>query len=264
MTSIDPLKSGFFCWIELATTDQSAAKQFYGSLFGWTADDIPMGPGDLYTIFQLHGRGAAAAYTLPPDRRAAGIPPNWMLYILAENADEAAARVAQAGGKICKPAFDVMEMGRMAVLEDPTGAAFCVWQVKGQGSGGLAADEPGTLVWADLNTPDPARARKFYADVFGWNFVEDTRSVPPYGYLQIQNGEKFIGGIPPVDPAGAQLPPHWLPYFLVASCDATVAQAKPLGASVLQPAFTMEGIGRIAVLGDPQGAVFALYEPHRR
>jgi uncharacterized protein len=261
MTNVDSLKSGFFCWIELATTDQNAAKHFYGSLFGWTANDLPMGPGDLYTMFQLHGQGAGAAYTLRPEQRAAGLPPNWMIYILTESADATAERAAQAGGKIHKPAFDVMEMGRMAVLQDPTGAVFCVWQPKGQSGGGLAVGEPGTLCWADLHTPDPARARQFYGDVFAWKFVEDTRSAPPSGYLQIQNGDKFIGGIPHSHPASANLPPHWLPYFQVSNCDATAAQAKVLGASLPREPFTMEGIGRIAVLADPQGAVFAIYQP---
>jgi hypothetical protein len=259
MTNFDPLKSGFFCWIELATTDQNAAKQFYGSLFGWTANDMPMGPSDVYTMFQLLGRSAGAAYTLRPDQRTAGLPPHWMLYILTESADATAERAAQAGGKIHKSAFDVMEMGRMAVLQDPTGANFCVWQAKGQGDG-LATGEPGTLCWADLYTPDPTRASQFYGNVFAWKFVEHAGSK---GYLQIQNGDKMIGGIPPLSPESAHLPPHWQPYFLVSSCDATVAQAKTLGAAIPQEPFTLEGIGRIAVLADPQGAVFAIFQPMR-
>src|SRR5260370_18855353 len=130
MTNVDKPSPGSFCGIELATTDQNAAKSFYTSLFGWAVTDNPMGPGDFYSIFKLHGRDAAAAYTMRKDQREQGVPPNWSLYIAVESADQAAAKAAQAGGKVLAPAFHVMDVGRMAVLQDPTSAVSCVWQAK--------------------------------------------------------------------------------------------------------------------------------------
>jgi predicted enzyme related to lactoylglutathione lyase len=257
MPNIDHHPPGDFTWIELATTDQAAAKNFYGALFGWTPNDMPMGPSEFYTIFRINERDVAAGYTMRADERAQGIPPHWGLYIAVENADESAAKAAHLGGKVLMPAFDVMEAGRMAVIEDPTGAIFCVWQAKkNQGVG--VTREPGTLCWADLNTSHPDRAGVFYADLLGWNIshAENDNS----GYLHIKNGHDFIGGIPPGTHRPPGVPPHWMIYFAVADVDATAAKAAELGAATQLAPMTMEGVGRMAVLSDPQGASFAIFK----
>jgi predicted enzyme related to lactoylglutathione lyase len=259
MPRIDKHKPGSFCWIELSTTDQNAAKNFYSSLFGWEVNDMPMGPDDFYTIFKLQAGDVSAACTLRPDQRAQGVPPNWLIYVAVDSADAAATRAAQAGGKVLAPAFDVMDVGRMAVLQDPTGATFSVWQAK-RHVGITFTDADGTLCWADLSTPDQARAGKFYADLFGWKLSVDTDDDPPSGYLHIQNGEDFIGGIPPAAYRDPHTPPHWLPYFQTSNCDATAAKAKQLGAKFYLEPMTMENVGRFGVLADPQGAVFAIFQ----
>ncbi len=256
MPHIDNHKPGSFCWNELSTTDQNAAKAFYNSLFGWTAKDEPMGPDSFYTMFLLKSSEVGAACTLQPDQRAAGLPSRWKLYIAVENADAAAERAVKAGGKLIAPAFDVMDAGRMAVIEDPTGAVFSVWQAR-KSHGFQLAGEPGTHCWADLNTPDAARARRFYTDVFGWKFIEDADT----GYLRIQNGDAFIGGVPPVHPNNPRTPAHWLSYTLVTDCYATAAKAKQLGAKPCLEPMAMKNVGHVAILTDPQGAAFALYEP---
>jgi uncharacterized protein len=257
MALIDKHAPGSFCWIELGTSDQNAAKNFYGALFGWAAQDIPMGPNDFYTMFQLEGRNAAAAYTLRPGQRSQGVPPHWMIYVAAENADESAKRTAQAGGQVLAPAFDVFDVGRMAVLQDPTGAVFSVWQPKSHSGIGIAAVD-GTLCWVDLSTPDAERAKRFYTDVFGWRITSGENDSS--GYLHIQNGEQFIGGIQPPAHRNPSAPPHWLAYFLAADCDVSTAKAKDLGANVLMPSMTMENVGRWSVVADPQGAVFAIFQ----
>ena len=99
MAKIDKSKPGSFCWIELSTSDQKAAKSFYGSLFGWEINDIPMGPDGVYTIFKLQDGDVGAACSMRPEQRAQGVPPHWMLYVAVESADAAAARAAQVGGK---------------------------------------------------------------------------------------------------------------------------------------------------------------------
>jgi len=259
MRHIEKHPPGAFCWIELATTDQNAAKSFYGALFGWAVNDFPMGPHDFYSMFQLEGRDTAAAYTIRPEQRSQGVPAHWMIYVAAESADTAANRVAQLGGKVLAPAFDVYDVGRMAVLQDPTRATFSVWQAKKQCGTGIAGVE-GTLCWADLSTPDQERAASFYSDLFGWRIVKEDED-PSHNYWHIVNGEEFIGGIPPASHRNPNIPPHWLAYFAVYDCDATTAKAEQLCAKLFLPPMNVEDVGRMAVLADPQGAVFAIFQP---
>ena len=264
MTDIDKHPAGSFCWIELHTSDQNAAKSFYSSLFGWEAHDNPMGPNDFYTEFKLQGREAAAGCTLRPEERSHGVPPHWMIYITVESADAAATKAQQLGGKVLAPAFDVMDAGRMAIIQDPTGATFCAWQAK-KSVGIRIAGVHGTLCWADLSTPDAKRAADFYSGMFGWQ-IENQRTdgtKDPSGYEHIKNGEHFIGGIPPAAyrPPGA--PAHWMAYFQVDDVDSCASKATGLGAKLCLAPMTMEGVGRLAVIADPQGAVFAIFKSAR-
>jgi predicted enzyme related to lactoylglutathione lyase len=257
MPVVEKHKPGSFCWIELATSDQSAAKSFYTSLFGWDVNDSPMGPGEFYSVFKLQGRDVAAAYTLRKEHVSQGIPPHWMLYVFVESADESANRAGELGGKVLCPAFDVFDLGRMAILQDPTGATFSIWQAKKHAGIGVAGDN-GSLCWADLNTPDPDRVGKFYSDLFGWKMMKDEHD--EHGYVHIMNGEEFIGGIPPANPRTAHTPPNWLAYFAVGDCDTSAAKAKQLGARFYMEPMTMENVGRFGVLADPQGAVFSIFQ----
>ena len=256
MTYIDKHPAGSFCWIELATTDQKAAKDFYGSLFGWSPQDSPIGPNEVYTIFKLEGRDAAAGYTLREDQRTHGVPPNWMIYITVDSTDQAATKAKQLGATVVMTPFDVMDLGRMAVIQDPTGAHFCVWQAAKNTGIGIAGVS-GSLCWADLSTPDPKRAGDFYSALFGWQIMADEKDKS--GYLHIKNGEHFIGGVPPAAHRSPGVPPHWLAYFWVDDVDASAAKAKQMGANLYVPPMTTENVGRMAVIADPQGAVFAIF-----
>jgi predicted enzyme related to lactoylglutathione lyase len=252
--------AGSFCWIELATTDQEGAKKFYSSLFGWSPNDNPMGPGEVYTIFRLDGRDAGAGYTMRKEQREQHIPPHWELYIAADNADDVVSKATKAGGKALMPAFDVMDLGRMAVLQDPTGAVFCAWQAK-KNSGIGAASEDNALCWADLITPDAQRAEQFYSSVFGWKLEKTPND--PSGYVHIKNGEHYIGGIPPAEAGDPKLPPHWIIYFQVADVEASTKKVQQLGGKVHMPPRKMEGVGTWSVVADPQGAAFALFKSGR-
>ena len=258
MPNIDSHSAGAFCWVELATTNQSAAKAFYAKIFGWSANDMPMGPDEVYTIFQLQGRAAAAGYTLRPDQLSSGVPPHWNLYVAVQNADATAARASELGGSVLAPPFDVFDAGRMAVVQDPTGAVVSVWQAKNSPGIGVF-NSPGALCWADLSTPDQARAGKFYSDLFGWQMMKEDED-PAHNYWHIKNGEDFIGGISPSAQHRAGTPAHWLAYFTVADCDATAAEAKNLGAALYMPPTDFEDVGRISVIADPQGATFAIFK----
>jgi hypothetical protein len=260
MPNVDTHAPGSFTWIELATKDQKAARDFYTSLFGWTVNESPMGPDFTYYTFQIDGRSTAAAYQITPEMQSKGVPPHWGIYVAVTSADEAAAKATAAGGKVLAGPFDVMDFGRMAVLQDPTGATINVWQAKTH-HGVQVAGEPGTFCWADLSTPDAPAAAKFYKDVFGWDAVEGEDKS---GYLHIKNGESFIGGIPPAEHRNPNVPPHWLAYYLVKDADAATEKAKGLGAQVFFGPMTMEGVGRWTVLADPQGAVFAVFQAMER
>jgi uncharacterized protein len=256
MPVIDKHAPGSFCLVELATTDQDAAKKFYGQLFGWSTSDHSMGPGGKYTLFRLEDRDVASGYTIQKEQQH--IPPHWDIYVSVESANDSTARAKELGGKVHAGPFDVMEYGRMAVLEDPTGAVFCVWQPK-TGIGIAMAGVPGAFCWADLSTPEPEKAKQFYEGLFGWKIVGSERDSS--GYLHIRNGEEFIGGIPPTSHRDPRTPPHWLAYFLVEDTDASTNKATELGARTYVPPMSIPNTGRFSVLADPQGAVFSLFQP---
>jgi hypothetical protein len=253
---------GSFCWFELSTTNQAQAKAFYGAIFGWQPSDQPVGPNDVYTIFKIDGRDAAAACTLRPDQLAHGVPPNWLLYVSVQNVDASAKRATGAGGTVLMPPFDVMESGRMALVADPTGAAFAIWEPRTHHGTGIVGDQ-GTGVWADLTTPDPVRAARFYHALFDWKIVAGKSMAPagPDDYGHIVNGHEFIGGVSPATPQSNGVPPHWLIYFAVSDCYATAAKTKSAGGAIVVPPMTVGEVRKFAVLADPQGAAFAVVEP---
>jgi predicted enzyme related to lactoylglutathione lyase len=255
------LRPGSFCWFELSTTDQSDAKRFYESLLGWTSNDSPIGPSEMYTIFNMDGRAAGACFTMQPEQRSQGIPPHWLVYVMVENADAAASRAASLGGSVVAPPFDVMEAGRMAIVSDPTGAMVALWQPKDHAGIGVWA-EPRSVGWADLQTRDQGKAAAFYSDLFGWKMVEGKSPKPakPGDYYHIMNGDDMIGGIPPPGQVDPHVPPHWMIYIEIADCKAATAKALSLGGRAYVDTMEIPDAGRISVVADPQGAVFGLHQ----
>lgn len=246
---------GTFCWVELATTDGEAAKKFYTELFGWTFTDNPMGPDMVYTMLQLDGKDVGALFKMDAEMTSMGIPPNWLSYISVTNADEAAAKAREAGATLLKEPFDVFTVGRMAVVQDPTGAVFALWQA-GTHCGAGISNVPNSFCWNELGTNDTARAGDFYTGVFGWG--KDVQNFDSMEYTMFSNGDRPAGGMYKITPEMGPIPPHWLVYFSVDDCDASVAKAESLGAKTMKPADDIPGIGRFAILTDPQGAAFAI------
>ena len=241
---------GSFCWIELATTDGPAAKKFYGELFGWEALDQPVGPDMVYTMLKLNGKDVGALYQKGEQMQQ--IPTHWASYIAVTSADETAAKAKTLGATVLQEPFDVMEAGRMAVITDPTGGHFCIWQPKvHQGIG--VRGETNSLCWNELLTNDPEKAIEFYTGLFGWKTKTDTGAV---AYTEIINGEDHIGGIMQIQPQMGPIPPHWGIYIAVADCDGTAQKATSLGGKQFVPPTDIPNVGRFAVLSDPQGAAF--------
>ena len=252
----DP-KPGSFCWIELGTTDNDAAKNFYTQLFDWEYQDHPMGPDGVYTMLLLDGKDVGGLYKLTADMLSAGVPPHWMSYVATENADETTEKAKAAGATVMNGPFDVSTLGRMAVIKDPTGAVFSIWQAK-DNKGTAVSGVPNAPVWNELGTNDTQKAGEFYSNVFGWT----TQQFPgPMEYTVFNNDGKGIGGMYQITPEMGPIPPNWLVYFAADDCDAKVQKATELGASVIRPAEDIPGVGRFAILADPQGAAFALLKP---
>lgn len=248
-------KPGTFCWVELGTTSGDAAKAFYTQLFGWDYVDNQMAPDMVYSMLQLNGKDVGALYQLSSEMRGQGIPPHWLSYVSVANADEAAGKVKAAGGILMKEPFDVFTVGRMAVVQDPTGAVFALWQA-GTHKGAGIANVPNSFCWNELGTTDTQKAGEFYSKVFGWS--SNVQTFGPMEYTTFSNGDRPAGGMYKITPEMGNIPPHWLVYFAVDNCDAKVQKATQLGASIMKPADDIPGIGRFGILLDPQGAAFAI------
>ena len=248
-------KPGTFCWVELATSDSEAAKTFYTQLFGWTYVDHPMGPDMVYTMLQLNGKDVGALYKLMAEQVSQGVPPNWLSYVSVTSADESTEKAKAAGATVLKEPFDVMTVGRMSVIQDPTGAVFALWQ-PGEHKGAGIYNVPSSLCWNELMTTDTAKDKEFYTTVFGWG--ADTQNFGDFEYTMFQNGERGAGGMLQITPQMGPIPSNWLVYFAVDDCDAKVKKATELGAQVMKPADDIPGVGRFAILTDPQGAAFAI------
>ena len=242
---------GSFCWIELATTDGPAAKKFYGELFGWEGSDTPISEGMVYTTLKLNGKDVGALYQKGGEEMK-HIPTHWASYISVTSSDETAAKAKALGGTVVMEPFDVMEHGRMAIIADPTGAHFCLWQPK-QHQGIGVRGETNSLCWNELLTNDTEKAKDFYTKLFGWNSKTDSGQTP---YTEWINGEDHIGGMMQIQPNMGPIPPHWGIYIAVDDCDGKVAQAQSLGGKTFVPPTDIPNVGRFAVLSDPQGATF--------
>lgn len=258
MPTITTHAPGTFCWPELATSDGDAANQFYTALFGWEANVQVMGPDMSYTIYKLRGVDVAAGFKMPPDMAKMGIPPYWGAYVAVENADAAVERAKALGGQLMQGPHDVMEHGRMAVLMDPDGATFSVWQAN-KNIGVQLLGEPGTLGWTQMNARNPEPLKKFYPALLGWKVQDDAMPAAMGGgfYTTFLKADGPAGGMMAMPP-DAPAPSHWLSYFAVTNVDESTAKAGTLGANTYVPPMDIPGVGRFSVLADPQGATFAL------
>jgi predicted enzyme related to lactoylglutathione lyase len=243
---------GTTIWVDLGTSDSEGAKAFYGGLFGWEVMDLGPEAGG-YAFFMRDGKMVGGIGPLQNPAQ----PPAWSTYFSTADADATAAAVRDAGGQVIFEPMDVMETGRMAIFADAGGAVFGVWQPK-QHTGMGVTNQPGSYCWTELATRDIAGAKQFYRSVFGWDAGGN-------GYVEWKLGDKHVGGgmamgenYPP------HIPPHWLIYFASDTIEQTVARAQELGGKALMPVTEIGGgMGRFAVIQDPQGAVFGVHEDAR-
>jgi uncharacterized protein len=241
---------GTLSWADLATSDAEGAKRFYGELLGWEYEDLPVGDGQVYTMARVGGLEVAAL------SQAADQPPHWNVYVTVDEAAAAAARAAELGGTVLAEPFDVFEAGRMAVVQDPTGAILSAWQ-PGQSIGARLVNATGAMTWADVLTPDADAASRFYGAWLGWTVEEVPQA---QGYRIITNGGRSNGGMQPLvrEVLGPDARPGWTPYFGVDDLEAARGQVDELGGRVLVGPVPVPN-GMFAVISDPQGAVCALW-----
>jgi len=252
MTVVETYVPGTFCWADLGTRDAAAAKHFYTGLFGWSPEDRPIGAGACYTMFSIEGKSVAALYQQEPQP---GLPPHWLSYISVESADATVRRTRELGGTVVDDAFDVLDVGRMAVIQDPSGGVVALWEPKRHIGAGVVG-EVNTLCWNELATRDPGGAGRFFHGLLGWRAESQQMGQVPY--TQFRQGGMWAAGMVEIGPDLGSVPPHWLVYFAVADCDASAAKARALGGTVKVSPNDVEGVGRFAILEDPQGAAFAI------
>jgi len=258
MSVVEKHAAGTFSWVELGTNNSAAAKTFYSGLFGWQSQDMPMGPDQVYTMLLIDGKEVGALYQLDKDMLSHGVSPHWLLYISVASADETAARAKTLGATIVKEPFDVFDVGRMAVIQDPSGAVFAIWEAR-KHIGVRITGESGTLCWSELQTNDTRKALEFYPKLFGWS--TKTGGIGLTEYTEIQHQGQSMGGVMKIPKEWGNVPAHWMPYFLVANCDSSADKAKQLGASILMGPMDIPNVGRFAVVRDPQAASFAIFQP---
>jgi predicted enzyme related to lactoylglutathione lyase len=252
MAEVSSHVPGTFCWVELVANDALMAGRFYEIVFGWDKREIPMGPDSVYTIWQSGGRDVAAMYGRGPAEREG--PSHWRSYLAVDSADDMARKALELDADVLAEPFDVFDIGRMAMLRDPSGAMIALWEPKTHVGVGRTG-EPGALCWNELLTRDVEGAAAFYSGLFGW----DVRTMDFGGssYTVFEGPEGPLAGmIAMPDPADAA--PNWLPYFGVPDTDDRARAAKIAGGQIYVAPADAPGVGRFAVLGDPQGAVVAI------
>jgi len=254
MPVMESYAPGTFCWADLGTPDAPDARRFYTALFGWAAEDRPAGPDTVYTILLRDGRSVAALYA-----QTAGVangPPHWLCYVSVASADDAVGRARALGGTAIDEPFDVLDVGRMAVVQDPVGAVLALWEPR-RHAGAAIVGESDTMCWNELVTPRPDLARAFYSGLFGWTPVGG-RTPAHTTFLGLEGPR---AGMLAMEPSQGRGPSHWLVYFGVRDCEGQTALAQSLGGRVRVRPAECPGAGRYAVLDDPQGATFAIIAP---
>jgi predicted enzyme related to lactoylglutathione lyase len=238
--------AGTPCWVDLGSPDPTAAADFYGAIFGWSAEMDPRPEAGGYGMFSRDGKLVAG---LGPQQNP-DVPPYWTVYVSVDDADKTAAAITGAGGTSIAGPMDVFDAGRLAVFQDPVGSFISIWQPD-QHIGSQLVNEVGTFAWSELATTDLPAARDFYTSVFGWG-IEDAGSSDTSAIFTV-DGAVICGAHTASDGEF----PAWSVWFSVDDCDATAAQVQELGGAVYLPPNDMD-FGRGAVVADPHGAAFGI------
>ncbi len=247
-----------FVWFDLMTTDVKGAESFYTDIIGWKAATWQEGH---YDLWKAGDEDVGGVMPLDDQARAAGAPPQWLAYIATRDVDATVQKAKKLGGKVLAPPTDIPNVGRYAMLADPQGASFGVFQARHLPAPEDAA-KPGHFGWAELNTTDWKAAWKFYSDLFGWKHTTSMDMGPDHGeYFMFGLDEKQAFGGMSNSASVMHARPHWLHYVNVKNADETAKRVTEKGGQGLQGPMDVPGGGRIAQCLDPQGARFAVFSP---
>lgn len=240
-------------WVDLASADPAASREFYSKLFGW---DVEVSPDPQYGGYAMAKVGGKDVAGIGP-KQMAEAPTAWSVYIGTDDADALANKVQAAGGTVIAPPFDVGDQGRIAVFQDPAGAFIAAWQPKAMNS--FESGGPNTFRWAELNARGIEKAVPFYGRVFGWTGHSTPMGDGQPPYTEFHLGDDSIAGGMEISPmVPAEVPSYWLVYFGVDDVDRAFRTATGMGAREIVPPNDFPG-GRFALVSDPQGAVFGLH-----
>lgn len=246
------------CWADLWTSDVEGARRFYGSLFGWEPTDPDPAFGG-YFNFTRAGAPIAGAMGDMGDQKASD---TWKMYLATPHAAATVERAAAAGATVVFPAMAVADLGVQAVMTDPAGAAFGVWE-PGTHRGFSALNVPDAPSWFELHTTDHDGAVEFYCAVFELEAARSESALPfTYTVLRDAAGIDRAGVMDATGNLPAGVGPHWLVYWQVDDAAAAVARVRALGGTVIHgPDATP--FGQLAAVADPSGARLQLHEPGR-
>ncbi len=247
---------GDFCWVDLIAREMTSAAAFYRGLFGWTANAEPT-EGPPYQTFACAGKSVGGMGQMSEEFRDSKVLPVWNSYVSVANVDLAVAQAEALGARVLMAPVEVMTAGRMAIIQDPVGAAISFWQpVAHDGSGQRGG--PGFFCWNELLTCKPEKARDFYAALFGWKWADSPHSQDQLYYV-IENEGRQQGGIMQADEAWGEVPSMWQVYFGVSDVAAAVKRVVQLEGKIHFGPFET-AVGKIAWVADSQGATFALVD----
>jgi predicted enzyme related to lactoylglutathione lyase len=232
-------------WHELLTPDVEGAKAFYGRMLGWQTEVWLPGEVD-YSM--ISGGDARQGGFLAVDQLLPGSSAHWLAYVDVESVEDVARRAREAGGSVVAGPLDVPEDAKVVVVADPHGARIAAIEPPGQ-----APLATGIFVWDELQTPDLEAAKTFYESAFGWR--AEQMQMGSDAYTIFKRGDEQVAGAAGTGGGGAR----WLTYVAVGDVDETAAKARELGATVQVEPEDIPGIGRFAVIADPQGSPVGLY-----
>lgn len=255
------LTAGNFCWIDIATPDPDKARAFYQKIFNWNYSDSPMPDGGNYTIISTaDGDGVGGLFQMPDEMINAGVPPHINNYIAVVNADNFVKKAKELGAAVKMAPCDVFDYGRMAILSDPTGATFSLWQYKTDNDECTMASREthGMYCWQELMTTNVEQATNFYKQLFGWNYTK--MDVENVDYTLIKNQGYDIGGIMMLPPDMKRTPSHWSTYFTVTNIDETIKVIRNNGGDVIMGPQDIPKTGRFAICKAPDHTVFCPFQ----
>lgn len=254
MYTVTKYPHGTFSWADCSSTDWAGGKQFYADVLGWETEDLPMGEGMFYTMFKQDGETVGAINQMQAEMQAQGVSSHWVNYITVDDVDALVDKVTEFGGTVVAEPFDVFDDGRMMMIQEPTGATVALWQAKNT-IGAELVNTVGAMLWNELLTRDMQKSMDFFGELLGWEYQQDGEN----DYYMIVNKGRMNGGILEIDEDMGDMPSNFMAYYNVADLDASLEKVKSGGGAVHIQG-DAEGVGKFAMIADPQGALLYLME----